>query len=137
MNPYVRDNWPEIERLLDEALDLAPASRLEFLRRIASQDPNLAAEVHRLLQASEASADFLGEPAATEAASLVAWATDAPPIQTGTRFGPYEITRLIGRGGMATVYLAHDHKHHRQVAMKVLHTELAAVVASFIAGSPT
>ena len=38
----------------------------------------------------------------------------------------YRIEREIGRGGMATVYLAEDLKHHRQVAIKVLNPELAA-----------
>lgn len=32
----------------------------------------------------------------------------------------YEVRRLLGRGGMASVYLAFDKKHHRQVALKVL-----------------
>ena len=40
----------------------------------------------------------------------------------------YRIERELGRGGMATVYLARDLKHHRQVAVKVLHPELAAVL---------
>jgi TolB-like protein/tRNA A-37 threonylcarbamoyl transferase component Bud32 len=38
----------------------------------------------------------------------------------------YTIERELGRGGMATVYLAEDLKHRRQVAIKVLHPELAA-----------
>jgi len=38
----------------------------------------------------------------------------------------YPIERPLGRGGMATVYLACDVKHQRQVAVKVLHPELAA-----------
>jgi TolB-like protein/Tfp pilus assembly protein PilF len=38
----------------------------------------------------------------------------------------YTIERELGRGGMATVYLAQDLKHRRQVAIKVLHPELAA-----------
>src|SRR4029079_1306092 len=38
----------------------------------------------------------------------------------------YRIERELGRGGMATVYLAEDLKHHRPVAVKVLHPELAA-----------
>jgi serine/threonine protein kinase/tetratricopeptide (TPR) repeat protein len=42
----------------------------------------------------------------------------------------YIIEREIGRGGMATVYLAHDIKHDRKVAVKVLHPELAAVLGS-------
>ena len=36
----------------------------------------------------------------------------------------YTIERELGRGGMATVYLAHDLKHHRRVALKVLRPEL-------------
>ncbi|MBA3659505.1 MAG: protein kinase, partial [Gemmatimonadales bacterium] len=40
--------------------------------------------------------------------------------------GHYEIERQIGQGGMATVYLALDGKHDRQVAVKVLRPELAA-----------
>ena len=40
--------------------------------------------------------------------------------------GRYEIEREIGRGGMATVYRAHDTQHDRPVALKVLHPELAA-----------
>jgi serine/threonine protein kinase/Flp pilus assembly protein TadD len=39
--------------------------------------------------------------------------------------GRYHIERELGRGGMATVYLAADLKHDRQVALKILHPELA------------
>ncbi len=42
----------------------------------------------------------------------------------------YTIQRELGQGGMATVYLAHDIKHDRQVAVKVLRPELAAVVGA-------
>jgi eukaryotic-like serine/threonine-protein kinase len=40
----------------------------------------------------------------------------------------YRIERELGRGGMATVYLAQDLSLHRQVALKVLHPEIAAVL---------
>ena len=40
--------------------------------------------------------------------------------------GRYDIERELGRGGMATVYLARDTQHDRSVALKVLHPELAA-----------
>jgi serine/threonine protein kinase len=42
--------------------------------------------------------------------------------------GHYAIEREIGRGGMATVYLARDLRHDRAVALKVLDPELAAVL---------
>jgi len=39
--------------------------------------------------------------------------------------GRYQIEREIGRGGMATVYLAYDIRHDRQVALKFIHAEVA------------
>lgn len=40
----------------------------------------------------------------------------------------YAITRELGAGGMATVYLAEDIRHHRRVAIKVLHPELSTLL---------
>src|ERR1051325_6473840 len=42
----------------------------------------------------------------------------------------YTIEREIGAGGMATVYLAVDNKHDREVALKVLRPELGAVLGA-------
>jgi serine/threonine-protein kinase len=42
----------------------------------------------------------------------------------------YRIEREIGAGGMATVYLAHDLRHDRKVAIKVLRPELAAIIGA-------
>ncbi len=44
--------------------------------------------------------------------------------------GRYTVERELGAGGMATVYLAHDIKHDRKVAVKVLRPELAAVIGA-------
>jgi serine/threonine protein kinase len=42
----------------------------------------------------------------------------------------YRLERELGQGGMATVYLAQDLRHDRQVAIKVLKPELAAVLGT-------
>jgi serine/threonine-protein kinase len=42
----------------------------------------------------------------------------------------YAIERVLGEGGMATVYLATDVKHRRQVAVKVMRPELAATLGA-------
>jgi serine/threonine-protein kinase len=42
----------------------------------------------------------------------------------------YSVERQLGEGGMATVYLAEDLKHHRKVALKVLKPELSAIVGA-------
>jgi serine/threonine-protein kinase len=47
---------------------------------------------------------------------------------TAALAGRYAIERELGRGGMATVYLAQDVRHDRPVALKVLHPELAAAL---------
>lgn len=49
---------------------------------------------------------------------------------TAALSGLYRIERELGQGGMATVYLAEDIKHHRKVAIKVLRPELAAVIGA-------
>ena len=54
----------------------------------------------------------------------------APHGLTAALADRYRIERELGQGGMATVYLAHDLKHDRKVAIKVLKPELGAVIGA-------
>ncbi len=56
--------------------------------------------------------------------------TDLQSRLTEALSGHYIIEREVGAGGMATVYLAHDVKHDRKVALKVLRPELSAALGS-------
>ncbi|MEO6055644.1 MAG: hypothetical protein ABIQ49_02285 [Gemmatimonadales bacterium] len=66
-------------------------------------------------------------PSPAAVASLTEAAVSLGP-GSPTFSGRYAIERELGRGGMATVYLARDLRHDRLVAIKVLHPELAAVL---------
>ena len=54
--------------------------------------------------------------------------SDATVRLTAALDGRYSIERELGAGGMATVYLAEDVRHHRKVALKVLRPDLAATL---------
>jgi serine/threonine-protein kinase len=55
----------------------------------------------------------------------------APPVPlSGALRERYRFERELGRGATATVYLAHDLRHDRPVALKVLHAEVAAVLGT-------
>ena len=76
----------------------------------------------RNAQAASAS----GRPlSAREARAAAAMARVAAALE-----GRYTVQREIGRGGMASIYLAEDVRHRRPVAVKVLHPEMAATVGA-------
>jgi len=56
--------------------------------------------------------------------------TDGMPGLAAALAGRYTIERELGQGGMATVYLAHDVRHDRRVALKVLRPELSAILGA-------
>ncbi|HYD53884.1 MAG TPA: serine/threonine-protein kinase, partial [Gemmatimonadaceae bacterium] len=122
MPPMDRERWRLLGPLLDEALELPPDRQAVWLADLRRRAPELAAELETLI-ARERDADregFLATPPPTPG---------APRPLSAIRLGShYTLVREIGRGGMATVYLADDGKHRRRVAIKVLHPELTAAL---------
>ena len=116
------DRWREIEEVLDGALDLPPDERAAFLKSACGADVELRDEVDRLLRANDHAGEFLEQPVLRIPLLVSDAATPAPTFGApGTIIaGRYVLDREIGRGGMATVYLARDTKHSRPVAIKVL-----------------
>jgi serine/threonine-protein kinase len=117
--------WAEVERCLDQVLDLEPDARPELLARIRSDAPEIGAEVERLLDAMSSNKEFLQNPAPAYAAPLITGMVEEHDLAPGTVLGNYEITGELGRGGMATVYLATDRRLNRPVAIKVLRPGIA------------
>ena len=125
LGAVTRERWRVLEPLLDAALELAPARRDAFVSDACGHDDRLRADLEALLEACDHADSILTEPASIAYQPLLIDDTPALPQLLG---GRYHIVREIGRGGMATVYLADDPKHGRQVAVKVLHGEVARLI---------
>jgi serine/threonine protein kinase/Tol biopolymer transport system component len=114
------ERWRRLEALLDHALDLSGSERDAFLDRECRDDPRLADEVRAILVAGEQSDPFLDTAAPRLGAALLGEERVSGPVPE--RVGPYQIERLIGEGGMGSVYLAHrvDGEFDQRVALKLV-----------------
>ena len=116
-------DWQRVDSLFAEALDWPAAERDTRLREACGEDPELYLCVANLLEAASESDEFLATPPplpveAVEAIDRGGSGTDL----TGFRIGRYRILRSVGRGGMASVWLASrdDGAFDRQVALKLV-----------------
>jgi len=109
-------DWQRLQELFDQAVELAPQDRAAFLASACAGLPELRQRIESLL------ASFGGETQVGDLVALVA----AEAVQSslpaiGSRIGPYEITGILGRGGMGIVYraLRADDAYQKEVAIKV------------------
>lgn len=119
--------------LLDQALQRPVQERTAFLET-ACDDPTLREEVESMLEASEASLDFLDQGAAAASVTLVEDEVDLDAYD-GSQVGPYRLIERIGTGGMSVVYRAEraDGHYEQHVAVKLLprHFETEHRIARF------
>ena len=99
------DRWPEISRVLDVVLEHSPDEWPAMINRLCGEDEALRREVEALLAAHERAEGFLDSPPWAVAARAVE-DREADPHQGGETIGPYQVVRLIARGGMGRVMLA-------------------------------
>jgi serine/threonine protein kinase/Tfp pilus assembly protein PilF len=124
MSTLTGERWRLLSPYLDEALDLTDAEREPWLTRLRGENPDVAADLARLLDEREAldRSGFLQGAALPLPNSLPDRTTFA-----GLRVGAYTLVSPIGSGGMGTVWLAErsDGRFTRKAAVKLLNSALA------------
>ena len=85
----VKPHWLDLESLVDQALELAPAERASFLASIEATSPELRADVERWLRATEQPEGFLDQSGPEYVAPLVRAGEETGSAE-GRQIGPYE-----------------------------------------------
>lgn len=109
--------WERLQRLFHAALARPVAERDDFLRAETGGDPDLMAEVRRMLAADAGDGTPLDAGLARLAEQVLHLDTAELPLAD---FGPYRVTRLLGEGGMGVVYLARREDLGSVAAIKIL-----------------
>jgi Tol biopolymer transport system component len=131
------ERWRQIEELFHTALERDASERSALLAVACPSDTELRQQVEALLFSFEEAGDFIEETPFAGAMSAIAdESTEEASGKAisnarliGRRIGHYEIQSLLGAGGMGEVYLAHDLKLDRQIAVKILPAQFTQDIA--------
>jgi len=119
------ERWQQIKRLLQSALEHQPEQRNAFLAEACRGDGELEGEVQRLL--AHDTTESMAQPAWQWLAAVVPGDSGSAPARPlPAAIGRYRILRLLGEGGMGSVYEAQQDQPRRNVALKVIKPGLAS-----------
>lgn len=118
MNERTTTNWLKVREIFEDATRYSPDRRRSYVREACGGDDKLLTEIESLLDSYEETNDFLETPAVVQIVDDSSGGENL--LSSGEVLGHYEITELIGAGGMGEVYLARDTRLNRKVAIKLL-----------------
>ncbi len=133
-NNSLKESWRNTSDLFLELIEQAPGKRMEYLERLAADDPTLRTELKHLLQSFTQSDGFMERPIGPRMFHpSSADVFNAPQIPTGKsndilsepiipvgrKIGDFKLVRVLGSGSLATVYLAKQLSLDRDVALKI------------------
>ncbi len=119
-----RERFQAVRALFDEAAELPPEARDAFLRRRCGDDDALRQQVERLLRLDGQAQRREQPPAEAAIGEALRLAMESVPPALA-RVGPFQLLRVIGQGGMGTVYLGVQESPRRRVAVKILRADHA------------
>jgi eukaryotic-like serine/threonine-protein kinase len=118
------ERWQRIESIYHAALEREQGRRAEFVEQACDGDALLQQEVISLLAETDGAESFLEAPALQMAARVLASASNGSGENASTSHPPfigrYRVIRLLGEGGMGTVYEAEQDQPRRIVALKII-----------------
>lgn len=116
----MQTKWRQIEEMFHAVLEIPPQQRASFLEAQCGDNAELRSEIEKLVAALSDSDEQIVDSLTEAAANLV---SEKEPL----RFGKYSVVRVLGHGGMGSVYLAvrNDDQYRQQVAVKFIPTGFA------------